>query len=249
MARIFDITAAATKVNLTKRKGEISFTATNTGATVRGRARVIPLGSVKKEWLLLNGEAERDFPANGMHQFTVRISPTADAPEGSYSFRLNVVSVNNPDEDFAEGAAVAFDVPPPPPPGKPFPWRKVGVAAAVVIGAGLTWWLFSGGGVKVPNLEHMEIGPAIIVLQEAKLVLGGVKTKVTNDPHHPPGTVFSQSPDHDKRVPAGSKVDMVIAVKDGKTKVSTFIPTAQLLKMQPSVVDVLRPRAVPKTNP
>ena len=52
-----------------------------------------------------------------------------------------MVSAQNPDEDFAEGPTVSFEVPAPAP-KKPFPWWIVAVAAAVVLViGGLTAYL------------------------------------------------------------------------------------------------------------
>lgn len=146
MPSLFDITAAATRVNLDQqRRGEISFTVTNTsGRSVRGRARVVPQGAASADWFVLEGQAERNFDVAGAQQYTVQIAVAPAAPNGSYLFRLDMVGVENPDEFYTEGPAVAFDVsstpPPPPPPPPPVQKGYITTVVGGVVGllAGIT---------------------------------------------------------------------------------------------------------------
>ena len=136
MAKSFAITTTATQLLRADAKGHAQaiFTVTNTTARpVRGLAKPKPLGDTKREWLSLEGEAERDFAAGATHQFTVNFdSPipeasavtvigstappaigapvTTAAPPRKYSFRLDVESAQNPDEDFVEGPVVTVEV-------------------------------------------------------------------------------------------------------------------------------------------
>ena len=61
-------------------------------------------------WLSIAGDAERDFPSGGTQMFTVNVGVPADARPGTYSFRLDVVSVDNPDEETAQGPSVSVQV-------------------------------------------------------------------------------------------------------------------------------------------
>lgn len=135
MPSLFDITAAATRVDLdSQRRGEISFTVTNTsGHPVRGRALVIPQAPAERDWFTLAGLAERNFEVAGAQQFTVEVAVAASAAAGSYLFRLDMLGVENPDEFYTEGPGVAFEIetgPPPPPP--PPPEEKKGYITTVV---------------------------------------------------------------------------------------------------------------------
>lgn len=161
MPSLFDITAAATRVNLdSQRRGEISFTVTNTsGRPVRGRARIVPQGTASPDWFTLSGQPERNFDVAGAQQYTVQIAVSAAAPNGSYLFRLDMIGVENPDEFYTEGPAVVFDVsstPPPPPP--PPPQTQKGYVTTVVGGvigllAGIT------GGIILALIAGVIINP------------------------------------------------------------------------------------------
>src|SRR5688500_12186975 len=114
MANSFAITAATnTAVLGAQRRGEASFTVTNvSGRAVRGRARAVASSAVAQDWLSLAGDAERDFALAGTQQFTVQIAVPPAAPPGPYTVRLDVANVADPDEDFAQGPTVAFEVAP-----------------------------------------------------------------------------------------------------------------------------------------
>jgi hypothetical protein len=142
MPNPFSITAAADSVRLDSQgRGSMSFTVSNTsGRSRRGRARLVPADPGQASWLSLEGEAERDFTADGTHQFTVRIAVPPGTPVGRHTFGLDLVSVENPDEEWSQGPKVAFEVPAPPP-RKPFPWWILVVVAGVLLVGGLVAWL------------------------------------------------------------------------------------------------------------
>jgi hypothetical protein len=119
----FAITTTANAVSLdAQRHGEASFTVSNTsGSPIRSRAQLAPQAPASTTWLTLREEAEQDFPAGGTEQFAVKIAIPADTPAGSYSFRLDVVGVENPDELYTQGPSVTFQVPEPKT-KKHFPW-------------------------------------------------------------------------------------------------------------------------------
>lgn len=109
----FDITPIANNVAIdsTSRKGDTSFTVTNASTReLKGRAKIAADNPKVLDWVTIGGNAERTFPVNGTQQYAVQIKVPLDAPEGNYAFRLNMVGVDNPDEDFAEGPSVAFAV-------------------------------------------------------------------------------------------------------------------------------------------
>jgi hypothetical protein len=130
MAKSFVITTTATEPLRADASGHTKavFTVTNTTArVVRGLAKVKPLGDTKREWLSLEGEPERDFPARGTHQYTVNFNGPATAPAGStpptaaqdgatppakYAFRLDIESAQDPDEDYAESPTVTVELMP-----------------------------------------------------------------------------------------------------------------------------------------
>lgn len=136
MPHNFAITSASNSVTLNaQRQGDATFTVSNTsGQAQRGRASIVSQAPASASWLTINGATERDFAPGGTQQYMVKINVPPAAPPGTYSFRLDMVGVENPDEDFSEGEPVAFNVPAPvAAPKRPFPiWIPV-VAVIVVL--------------------------------------------------------------------------------------------------------------------
>jgi hypothetical protein len=116
MATAFVITTATNTVLLgPERTGTAVFTVTNqTGHSVRARASLVPIAPTQTGWLTLAGLTERDYPIGGTEQLSVSVTVPPEATEGLYPFRVDVVSVLLPDEDWAQGPVVAFQVPAPP---------------------------------------------------------------------------------------------------------------------------------------
>ena len=127
MAAPFVITSPTNSVLLgPDRTGQAAFTVSNqTGKAIRVRATPTALDPTQAAWLSVVGPAERDYPIGGTEQITIAVLVPTDAAAGTYPFRLDVASVINPDDDWANGPVVAFDVPElpvePPPPTPPEP--------------------------------------------------------------------------------------------------------------------------------
>src|SRR5690242_4862403 len=96
----FNITAVNSNVELnSQRQGVASYTVSNvSGAPIRGRANLVPLDKTQADWLKLEGDAERDFSESGTQQYTVDISVPNTVAGGAYTFRLDMVGVQNPDD-------------------------------------------------------------------------------------------------------------------------------------------------------
>jgi hypothetical protein len=141
MARSFHITTASESLRLdSSRQGEISFTVSNAlGRPVRSRAVLEPEGQTQQAWLSLVGPAEKELTVDGTHSYSVRVAVPPEIPEGAYSFHLIVASVANPDEEYARGPSVGFQVPrlELPRKKKPFPWWIPAAAAGAVLLLGL----------------------------------------------------------------------------------------------------------------
>jgi WD40 repeat protein len=201
--RIFAITVARDIVTLDEQgRAQVSFTVSNTGPkSLAGRAKLVALGSTKDAWLTLEGEPERSFAKGESHQFTVKIAAPPGTPAGKHAFRLNVISVENPDDDFTEGPSVSFEVkelPPVAPPPRKFPWWIVAVAAILVIGAGIITWLLIPQKIKVPPL----IG---VPVENVGQMLKGLRLRTEpKSAGEKPGTIVDQNPKPDERVAPGA---------------------------------------------
>ena len=206
--RLFAITVARETVILDDQgSAQVSFTVSNTGPkALAGRAKLVALGSTKESWLVLEGEAERNFAKGESHQFTVKIAAPPGTPTGKHVFRLNMISVENPDDDFTEGPSVSFEVkelaPAAPPPRK-FPWWIVAVAGVLVLGAGIISWLLAPTGVAVPNVVGQPVDKAKALLKDFTYVEAG--QKVTGK--FPPNVVIEQNPAEGTKVAKGTQGD------------------------------------------
>lgn len=214
MANIFAITTVNDKLKADAGSATIVFTVTNTTSRpLRGIAKIKPLGSTEAQWLKIDGETERDFPAGGTHQFTVIFNkpkpaapPIGAQPAELFPFRLDEISAANPDEDFTEGPMVTIEIPEQKvEEKKPFPWWIIPVAAVLLIFAGVILWLvLRNGGAKVPEVTGLAYPEAEKTLTDA-----GFTAQKSEEiaPDKTLDVVFNQDP------PAGAKADPAVAVK------------------------------------
>jgi beta-lactam-binding protein with PASTA domain len=199
----FTVTAAGQRVNLDKTgAAQASFTVTNASPeSHRGRLLTRPRDPAKPEWFSVAGESVRSFAPNAAEQVVVQLDVPAGSPPGSYSFRLDAVSEDDPDEDYTEGPSVAFEVAPPPAPTKKkFPWWILIVVAAVVllIVIGVVVWLILRDRPKpVPSVVGQPAAAAQSALTKAGFTSTTRPVPVNSPPQN--GVVQSQVP------PAGTK--------------------------------------------
>src|SRR5579885_1718060 len=134
MTSPFAITAATNTVLLdNNRQGLTSYTVTNTTShAIRGRAHIVALQTTSVPWLTLVGRTEREFAASGSQQYVVQISVPPGAAAGDYTFRMDMVDLADPDDNFSEGPTVKFVVPAPVPVKKPFPWWIIEVIIGIL---------------------------------------------------------------------------------------------------------------------
>src|SRR5262249_8192576 len=170
MSRIFAITAASDRVPTgADGRGEITFTVTNSSArALRGQLRVRPLGLTKGEWLNVAGEAERNFSPNVTQQVVVKVSVPPGTPAGKYQFRLDTVSLVNPDDDFTEPPNIDLELKATAPPKKAFPWWIIAAGAGAVILIVLITWLLWPKGVEAPDVIGLDVGEATKKLEDLK---------------------------------------------------------------------------------
>lgn len=138
MATHFTITTPTNAIILDKdRRGVVVFTITNqTGRPLRVRMKPSPFPPTSAEWLAVEGEAERPLALGSSETCTVKIAVPPDVAPGPQAFRLDVVSVERPDEEWAHGPAVGFEIAPPPPVEQPRPAPGyIETVAGAVIGA------------------------------------------------------------------------------------------------------------------
>ena len=155
MPSLFNVTAADSVVRLdARRTAEASFTVSNvSGRAVRGRAILVAENPVALPWLAIEGEAERDFSMTGTQQFTVRIVVPAGAPAGRYTFRLDMVDTDNPDENYTQGQGVTFELIEIVDGGPRIPWWLIAVVVGVLLIGGISFGLVRGCQARQTSAE------------------------------------------------------------------------------------------------
>ena len=111
---VFTVTTPSVTVTLSEsRMGQVPFTVTNVGnRKLRARAKITPGPGAPADWFSVEGDSERDFEIGAARQFVVRVDPPLGAPAGTYSFRLDAVGIEHPDEDYSEGPSCQVNIPP-----------------------------------------------------------------------------------------------------------------------------------------
>lgn len=225
MPSSFAITTAANNTPLDgARQGQTVFTVSNTSVrALRGRARIVPDRGAEAAWFALSGKAERDFAVNGTEQYTVQIAVPPTATEGTYSVRLDMIGVDNPDEDFTPGPSVNLVVPAPVPAKKSFPWWIVAVIAGIIIIGVVLAVVLSPKEIEVPN----QIGTSLIAAQPT-LEAAGLKVNVVlaTAESRQVNLIVAQNPGGGTKVQSGTSITLSVGVARPNTPTPTPTPTA-----------------------
>ncbi|MEJ2666015.1 MAG: PASTA domain-containing protein [Deinococcales bacterium] len=196
----------------TRRTGAASFSITNkTNQPLAGRLSVVPQGDAKAEWFEVMGEAQRNFAASETQQASVNVTVPGDAPAGNYTFRLRIVNVNDPDNDYTDGATASFEVPEVVTPPAHFPrWAyfAIGAALVVVVGGVVAWMMLRG--VRVPDVVSNPHDYAAASAEISKVGLKPARNP-TDATSGTPGAVVQQDPRAGVRVSKGSTVTLTVA--------------------------------------
>ncbi len=254
MPKSFTITSSATDALQANAQGhaQVVFTVTNTAARpMRGMARLKALENAKPDWLRLSGESERDFPPGGTQQFDVSFDapPSATAPAAAQqcSFRLDVASAMNPDEDYTESPVVIVKVAPvtvdvKKPTSSPLKWIIPAAAVLLIIIGIVLWLLLRTKKYDVPNVVGKPVAEANTLLADAKLKSNVRETKVTGTVGE--GMVAEQSPASGS-VAEGTTIDLVVeAPKPVKSTQRVNVAIDKNAKQSTTVLNALASRAV-----
>ena len=109
----FSISTPSATIELPpNRTAEVPFTVTNlAGRALRATAIPRGLGTAPADWFTIAGDEEQLYEDGAIKQVRMVVDPALGAPEGRYTFRLDVAAAENPAMDFAEGPTCAVDVP------------------------------------------------------------------------------------------------------------------------------------------
>jgi signal recognition particle receptor subunit beta len=208
MPRVFAITSSTDHVLLNAdRKGEATFTVTNSSTrSIRAQIRLRPLEETKIEWLNLTGEAERDFTPGATQQVVVSVKVPGGS-SGKHSFRIDVISVENPDEDYSEGPVVALRMGLPARPARPFPWWILIVVSVGLVLISALAYLLIPKKVDVPNVVQMSFADAKKKID----ALGLTVKEISQESDEKEGTVIDQKPKEGK-IKKGGTIELTVAV-------------------------------------
>jgi beta-lactam-binding protein with PASTA domain len=209
MSQLFAITAASDQIAANSDGiAEASFTVTNTADhSVRVLFKVRPLQGVKSEWLTIVGGPERDLGGKKTEHVSVKATLPPGSPPGTFTFRLDVVSVENPDDDYTEGPIIALKIGPPVV-VKPFPWWKLIAACVALVVIAVAAWLLIPRTVEVPVLAELSLEEAEKLITEKGLVSEIVSRNVELVEKE---TVLKQDPEKGQ-VRRGSTIKLTVGI-------------------------------------
>lgn len=221
---------------------DVVFTVANTtNVPNAGMARLVPLGATRPEWLALAGAEEREFAAGAMHQYAVAVNVPADAPEGRYPFRLDVINARKSAEDHAESPIVTVEVPARAAAAKSSrSWMAIAAVTALLVLGGVGYLMFRSPDpeptpIVTETADTTATVPTATVAQDQPIVLAqvpdvtasamlvtdamdwlqssGFRTEITADTnaYAPRGTVVRQSPAPGTTGARGSTVRLTVA--------------------------------------
>jgi hypothetical protein len=175
----FTITTPSTAITLDDEgRGSATFTVANqSGRSLSARAAVTPVAPAVLDWFTIEPPGPvRDLPKDGSETYTVHVTVPSGTEKGPRSFRLDVASVDRPDEEWAHGPVVGFDlsVGAPIPPG--YVESIIGALAGAAVGivlvlvTGMLLWIVSGRPTSALSFGFL---PALSGSFVAAAALGG----------------------------------------------------------------------------
>jgi hypothetical protein len=194
------------------------------GTDSKLRFGIQAIGELKdKGWVKVQGPLEVELPPKAQEKLKVSVTVPANAEAKTYSFKLRVYDVQDP-ERATESSAVAVVVaataaaaaakaaPPAEPAGKKPPWALIiGAIAGVLVLVGvLVTVLLMRGGHKVPDVTQASADAA-----QQQLVKAGYKVERATQPVEDPqgvGKVIKTEPPADTKLDKGNVVKMIVGV-------------------------------------
>lgn len=174
-------------------------------------------GVVEKGLVKVDEKADRHFDVGKEETFTVRLSVPSNAAPGDYSFRLDAVWVDQPDQADSS-SAIGFTVAAKEKKETSVLVWLIPLLVVVVIGLGVGIWLaLRPTGQPVPDLHGQTVSDAVKILASVNLTLdqNNVQTVDTTKPEEA-DKILNQTPDAGKKATKGQAVQVSV----GTLKVS-----------------------------
>ena len=224
MAKLFNVNLpdGVSSVKLDSQgRGTVQYTVKNVSSrAIDGRGVLIslpqvkpPSGPVEKGWVKVDGKTDRHFDVDKEETFAAKIAVPPKSAPGDYTFRLDAVWVDQPDQGDA-GGAVRFTVPKPTNGGGGFPLWLIPVILVILVGVGVGIYLVAKPkATTVPDLKGKTIPEATSALTAVNLTLdtgdvGTVQGKPEDADH-----IVSQTPDAGTKAKPGDSVSVKVGVE------------------------------------
>lgn len=111
MPNHYEISPADDTLALHDGKGSASVAVRYVGdRSVEARASARPMEGADQAWLSVASPQQRNMRPGQTQTFQVTVAVPPGTPPGRYGWRLDVVSVANPDEEYDRGPLVTFEV-------------------------------------------------------------------------------------------------------------------------------------------
>ncbi|CAA6806348.1 MAG: Unknown protein [uncultured Thiotrichaceae bacterium] len=213
-SNVFSITSTQQVVKLDANgQGKIIFTVFNASdhAITPAKAQLVTQQPEIRDWVT-PGDDDADetgkaftpkiFARGATQQYTVNVAVPEKAPAGKYGFRLTLIGVDNPDEDFTEGPLINFEVaakeaPPPPTHPKPWLWIILGTLLFIGVAGGVIYALMSNGDAETQTVAIANYKGTLITHAQTSLEAQGFNVEVISSSHPtiPKQQVITQTPD------------------------------------------------------
>jgi len=188
----------------------------NVSGTARD-GRLVPIslpkgtpGVVEKGWLKVDA-ADRHLDVGKEETFTVRLSVPSNAAAGDYSFRLDAVWVDQPDQADSS-SAIGFTVAAKEKKETSILVWLIPLLVVVVMGLGVGMWLLlRPSGTPVPDLHGQTVSDAVKTLAAVNLTLdqNSVQAVDTTKPEEA-DKILNQTPDAGKKANKGQAVQVSV---------------------------------------
>jgi hypothetical protein len=196
--RFFDIQVKPSNVTVAPGKTQqITYEVTNQiGRPVMASFVIVPPEPGKAAWVTVTNSNTRQLAPAVKQDFTVSVTPPADAPQGDAQFGVFVKDQGDPERVFDPGPPFTVKVQGEAAPGpKPLPPQKwiipVAIAAGLVVVAGVLWFALPRKH-TLPNVIGLSQTVAAETLKAHGLTDSIAGTQ--NSPEKADGTVLRQEP-------------------------------------------------------
>jgi hypothetical protein len=244
----------------------ITYTVNNrTQQKLTARLKVSPVGDAKAEWFQIQGERERVFAAAETQTITVTAKKPADPSSSAsaekgveYDFRLVVMNVNDPGNDYAESSvSTLVEKGKPPTTGCPY-CPYIAIAAALVLVVGGAAWYFLRPPPPVTLLSVPDVVAQSVSCDLAVAFLKGEGHEFTSTctpaaaaTGKEPGIVIAQDPEANKQLEKAVEIKLTsdpgVAVPNVSNRNLTFQQAFN--ELFNAGLDAIPPTAVPTASP